>query len=107
MDYKLDNICLEYDTITNATIARELANNYNIGFSLFYDWIDYFKITNIEANDTIINENINIPRRSIKGALLLFVSNYDDGESDSEKFENPKITNVKMTIKGIKYFLMV
>jgi hypothetical protein len=62
MDYKLDNICLEYDTITNATIARELANHYNIGFSLYYDWIDYFKTTNIEANDTIINENINIPR---------------------------------------------
>jgi hypothetical protein len=33
--------------------------------------------------------------------FLLFISNYDDGERESEKFENPKITNVKITIEGI------
>jgi hypothetical protein len=33
--------------------------------------------------------------------LLLFVSDYDDGERDSDKLENPKISKVKVTIEGI------
>jgi hypothetical protein len=63
MNYKLENISLEYDTVTNETLARELERNYNAGFSLFYDWVDHFKTINI---DTLINENINFPKRSIK-----------------------------------------
>jgi hypothetical protein len=101
MNYKLENICVEYDTITNETLARQLKNNYIAGFSLLYDWVDHFKTVSVSAADTLINENINFPKRSIKGILLLFVSDYDDGERDSEKFENPKISKVKVTIEGI------
>jgi hypothetical protein len=92
MNYKLENICLEYNTVTNETLARQLQNNYNTGFSIFYDWIDHFKIVTINANYSLINENINFPKRSIKGILLLFISDYDDGKRDSEKFENLNIT---------------
>jgi|GEM_PF-2949933 len=101
MDYKLKNICLEYDTITNEALARQLLNNYQAGFSLLYDYVDYFKSVNIAAAETVINENINFPRRSIKGILVFFVSNYTDGARDSEKFENPNISKVKVTIEGI------
>ena len=101
MNYKLENICLEYETVTNETIASQLTANYNAGFSCFYDFVDHFKTVDITANETLINENVNFPRRSIKGILLLFVSDYDDGERDSEKFENPNITNVKITIEGV------
>jgi hypothetical protein len=101
MNYKLENICLEYNTIKNEILARQLQNNYNTGFSIFYDWIDHFKTVTINANDSLINENINFPKRSIKGILLLFISDYDDGKRDSEKFESPNITKVKITIKGI------
>jgi hypothetical protein len=62
------------------------------GFSLLYDWVDHFKTVSVSAADTLINENINFPKRSIKCILLLFVSDYDDGERDSE---------VKVTIEGI------
>ena len=48
----------------------------------------------------LINENMNFLRRSIKGTLL-FVSNYADRKRDSEKFENPEITNLKITIEGV------
>ena len=101
MDYKLKNICLEYDTITNVTLASQLTNSYNLGFSVLYDWIDHFKTVNVTMANTLINENINFPVRSIKGILFLFISDYTDGTRDSEKFENPGISKVKVTIEGV------
>lgn len=101
MNYTLKNICLEYDTVSSATLARSLTNLYNAGTSFLFDWIDLFKMVTIQRNSTLINENINFPRRSIKGVLLFFISDYDDGERDSEKFENPNISKVKITIEGI------
>ena len=101
MNYELKNICLEYDTVTNEAIARQLLNNYTAGYSVFYDWIDHFKTLNVTAATTLINENINIPKRSMKGILLLFVTEYTDGTRDSEKFENPNISKIKVTIEGI------
>ena len=101
MNYELKNICLEYDTVTSENIARQILNNYNAGFSILYDWIDHFKTVSVTKTSTLINENINFPKRSIKGILLLFVSDHTDGDRDSEKFENPKITKVKVTIEGI------
>ena len=100
MNYKLENICMEYETVTHSSLASQLSANYNAGFSIFYDWVDHFKTVSVEANDTLINENMNYPRRSIKGIMLLFVSKYADGKRDSEKFENPGIKNVKVTIEG-------
>ena len=101
MNYELKNLCLEYDTVTNQSIASQLMNNYNAGYSVLYDWIDHFKTVNVGRTDTLINENINFPKRSIKGILLLFVTDHTDGTRDSEKFENPKISKVKVTIEGI------
>ena len=101
MNYELKNICLEYDTVTNQSIAQQLRNSYNAGYSVLYDWIDHFKTINIARTDTLINEGINFPKRSIKGILLLFVKDYADGARDSEKFENPNISKVKITIEGL------
>lgn len=101
MNYKLENICFEYDTVTHKGLANMLTNKYNSGFSIFYDWVDHFKTVNVTANETLINENINFPRMSIKGLLLLFISDYTDGARDSEKFENPNITKVQITIEGV------
>jgi hypothetical protein len=53
MNYKLENICLEYNTITNETLARQI----------HFDYIDYFKETSIYANYTLINENVNFKKR--------------------------------------------
>jgi hypothetical protein len=55
MNYKLENIFLEYDTITNEILARQLKNNYMAGFSLLYDWVDHFKNVSVSAADTLIN----------------------------------------------------
>ena len=39
--------------------------------------------------------------------MLLFISKHADGKRDSEKFENPGITNVKVTIEGVANKLFV
>ena len=48
----------------------------------------------------IINEGINVPRRSVKG-LPLFYEPYVAGARDSEKTFNPDITEVKVIVNGI------
>jgi hypothetical protein len=92
---------LEYNAITNEPLARQLLNNYNSWFAILYDWVDNFKTVSILASDTLINENINFPKRSIKGILLLFISDFGDGERNSEEFQNPNITKIRITIEGI------
>ena len=51
-----------------------------------------------DKDATIVNETINIPRVSMQGILMLFQEKY---EKDPEKFVNPNITSVKITIEGI------
>ena len=53
-----------------------------------------------KGSDTIINESINVPRRSIKG-LLLFYEPRVIGTRVSEKTFDPDITEVKVIVKGI------
>ena len=45
--------------------------------------------------DTIINEGINLPSKSMKGFCIVA------GERDSEKAFNPDITEVKVIVDGI------
>ncbi len=99
--YKLTNICIEYDTVTDKNIASSIAELYNSGYSFFYDKVDFFKTVNITANETQINENINFPRSSIKGILLLFIKKHEKGKRESENFHNPEIKDVDVTIEGI------
>ena len=99
--YKLTNICLEYETVTSSSIASTIAQQYNSGYSILFDKVDYFKTVKVAANETLINENINFPRSSIKGVLLLFVKRDDIGTRESENFHNPEIKDVEITIEGI------
>jgi len=100
-NYKLSNICLEYDTVTDATIASTIQTRYQQGYSVLYDYIDKFKTVNIAANDEIIHENVNFPRSSIKGILLLFTKTFADGSIQVDKYYNPGITKLEITIEGI------
>ena len=99
--YTLKNICLEYDTVTSSSIASTISQMYSNGYAFMYDKVDHFKTVKITANETLINENINFPRRSIKGILLLFVKSHEIGTRESENFHNPEIKDVDITIEGI------
>ena len=54
-----------------------------------------------KPNDSVINEHVNIPRRSMSGILCLFTDTYVAGARDSEKFVNPSITSVNINVDGM------
>jgi len=47
-----------------------------------------------KPNDSVINESVNIPRKSMTGILCLFTESYNDGAS-------PYITSIDITIDEI------
>ena len=91
--YKLENICLEYDTIENEQLANSVESLYNQGYVFLYDFTQLFKTIHLTNTMTVVNENINIPKKSIKGILLLF---YTDG-----KFKQGYVDKIEITIEGI------
>ena len=71
--YELTNIQLEYEALHVLGLAKETRSTYLNGKAFMYDHVTHHKtITINHGSDTIINESINIPRRSMKGLLLLF-----------------------------------
>ena len=71
--YELTNIQLEYEVIHSKNLADEVESNYNNGKRLMYEHVTHHKtISFSKGTDSIINESINVPRRSMKGLLLLF-----------------------------------
>jgi len=76
-----------------------------VGRGLFYENIllhKEFKIS--KPNNSVINEHINIPRKSMTGVLCLFTEDYNAGARNAEKFEkldNPNITSVDISIDGM------
>ena len=67
-----------------------------------YESIVLHKTFNIaKATDAIINEHVNIPRRSMTGILCLFTEESSVCKRDSENFVNPKITSINFNIDGV------
>ena len=75
-NYELNNICLEYDTVTNEELARSLKNIYEQGMNIPYDYVTHIK--SYKYISQTINENINIPRKSVKGILILFTETFTE-----------------------------
>ena len=72
--YSLDNIQLEYKAIRSESLASSTEMIYKTGKMFLFDHISLFKQFSIARDtDSVINQTINSPRRSIKGILLLFV----------------------------------
>ena len=68
-----------------------------------YEHVTHHKTLPIDRQkDFIMNESINVPRRSMKGLLLLFYEPYVKGARDSEKSFFPDITEVKVTVNGTR-----
>ena len=101
-NYKLENIELEYKCIKSDHLAREAMTTYQVGKGFFYENVILHKSFSIsKPNDSVINEHINVPRRSMTGILCLFEESYDTDKRDSEKFDNPEITSVNINIDGM------
>lgn len=99
-NYALSNLQLEYETISSDYLANEAAASYQVGKGFFYEKINHEIFTIAKATDTIINKDIDVPRKSMTGVLCLFTENHKAGERDSEKFVNPDISSIQIDING-------
>ena len=100
--YNLKNIELEYTSISNDYLAGEVTGEYAGGKSFYYENVLLHKTLEIsKPNDSVINEHINVPRRSMSGILCLFNDEITAGTRDSESFINPAMLSVAININGM------
>ena len=85
-------------SIENQNIANSISWLYGTGISLSYEHVTLMKTTVWAASSTLINENVNIPHKSMRAIVLLFTNTT---RKDSKEFPYPNITKVKLTIEGI------
>ena len=95
--YELTNNQLWFDVIHSQELANEAYKN---GKRFMCERVTHLESID-EASEAIINETVNVPRRSIKGLLLLFYEPYAAGARESEKIFNPDITKVKVAMNKI------
>ena len=105
-NYKITNLELEYRSISSEYLANQALEAYKIGHAFFYENVLRHKtFTFSKPNESVINEHVNVPRRSMTGLLFLFTVPSVAGTRDSEKFVNPDITSVKIDIDGVPNML--
>ena len=86
--YTLEDIKLEYETIEDADVYHNALNTYDIGRSLSYEHVTPFKREIWDKDATLINENINLPRKSMRAIVMLFKPKTS---TDSEEYMFPSI----------------
>ena len=76
--YEMSNISLEYEIVTQPTLARSIADEYQ-NMALLYDRVLRHRqiIVNmseisVNKSDTTWNWSFNMPCKSLKGILVLF-----------------------------------
>ena len=100
--YNLKNIELEYTSISSEYLTQEATAAYATGKGFYYENVLLHKTLEIsKPNDSVINEHINVPRRSMSGILCLFNDEITAGTRDSEKFVNPAMLSVAININGM------
>ena len=102
-NFELKNICLEYDTVSDTTLTRHIADSYSIGTYYLYNYITHFKTVELLQTSGILNININVPRRSVTGVLFIFENSPRTGSRNSELFVNPGIEKVVISVEGISH----
>ena len=100
--YTISNISLEFDTITNASLASQIRTKY-MKSSILYDRILRAHIIPLNNSDTSFSVDINSPSKSLKGVLLIFTNERSATKftRDTEEFFNHKITKVEVTVEGV------
>ena len=100
--YSLKNLELEYMSISSDYLSQEAASAYAAGKGFFYENVLLHKTLEIsKPDDSVINEHVNVPRRSMTGILCLFNDAITAGTRDSEKFINPAMLSVAININGM------
>ena len=100
--YTISNISLEFDTITNASLASQIRTEY-MKSSILYNRILRARIMPLNKSDTSFTVDINSPSKSLKDVLLIFTQERSATKfaRDTEEFYNPKIRKVEITVEGV------
>ena len=100
--YTISNISLEFDTVTNTSLASQNWTEY-MKSSILYDRILRARIIPLNNSYTSFSIDINSPSKSLKGVLLIFTKERSATKfsHDTEEFFNPKITKVEVTVEGV------
>ena len=96
--YKLTDIQLQYETILSKTLANEATSVYSNRKEFAYDHVMREEVVTFAKGTEKRHIRVNPQRLSIKAILLLFIDPFTAGARDSEKYFNPDITKVHVTI---------
>ena len=94
--YKITDISLEYEILTQPDLARSIKSEYQ-SIVLLYDRILRHRQISVNKSDTMWNWSFNKPCKSLKSILVLFEEEKSYAR-DTSKFYNPKIQKVSVTI---------
>jgi len=100
--YDISDLHLEWDGIQDSTLAQEIASQYQTGWGVHYDRVQFLRKENYQKNSTLINVNIRESVRSLRGVLILFKDSTDQTKytCNRESFYNPGIEKVEVSING-------
>ena len=96
--YKITDISLEYEIVTQPNLTRSIKDEYQ-SMILLYDRILRHREISENKSDTVWNWSFNTPCKSLKGILVLFEEE-KPYTRDMSKFYNPKTQKVSVTIEG-------
>ena len=101
--YTISNISLEFDTVTNASLASQIRTEYIKGSSISYDRVLRSRTIPLNNSNTSFSVDINSLSKSLKGLLFIFTKerSITKFNQDTEEFFNPKITKVEVTVEGV------
>ena len=97
--YSISDIHLEFDVVSSPELATMIRNMYNGKSVVMYDRVIRHSKESLNKSDTVLNIALAPQAKSMKGILVLFVDPADYAR-DSEKFYNPKIKRVSVTLDG-------
>ena len=96
--YEISNISLEYEIVTNSTLARSIKTEHD-EMALLYDKILRHRQIPVNKSDMTWNWSFDTPYKSLKGILVLFEEE-KPYTRDTGKFYNPKIQEVSVIVEG-------
>ena len=96
--YKITDISLEHEIVTQPDLARSIRSEYQHMALLYARILRHRKII-VNKSDTVWNLAFNVPCKSLKGILVLFEEERSYTR-DTSKFYNPKIQKVSVIVEG-------
>ena len=96
--YKITDISLEYDIVTQPELAHTIRSEY-VEMALLYDRVIQHSQIPVNMLDMKWNWSFNETCKSLKGILALFEEEKPFSR-DTSKYYNPKIQKVTITVEG-------